>query len=154
MFCDFDLTKEVLNKAFLVLTLYSLFYKTKIVLKEICSKRGFEFFKKCHLQRKMWKKEHQKLLKLATPNSLFFFRNLYLPLLLCRRLRLMGFLWCSTPLLLEKQPTRGVLRKRCSENMQQIYRGTPCIFSEFLFLRTPLSGCFCRYLDYIALDIF
>ena len=46
MFCDFDLTKEVLNKAFLVLTLYSLFYRTKIVLKEICSKRGFEFFKK------------------------------------------------------------------------------------------------------------
>ena len=25
---------------------------------------------------------------------------------------------------LQKQPSRGVLRKRCSENMQQVYRGT------------------------------
>ena len=25
----------------------------------------------------------------------------------------------------QKQPSRGVLRKRCSENMQQIYRRTP-----------------------------
>ena len=43
--------------------------------------------------------------------------------------------------------------KSCSENMQQIYRRTPmpkydfnkvaCIFSEHLFLRTPLNGCFC-----------
>ena len=65
----------------------------------------------------------------------------------------------------QKQPSRGVLRKRCSENMQQIYRRTPmskcefnklhfgmgallyikfaaCIFSEHIFLRTPLDGCF------------
>ena len=28
-------------------------------------------------------------------------------------------------LLFQKQPSRGVLRKRCSENMQQIYRRTP-----------------------------
>ena len=27
--------------------------------------------------------------------------------------------------LLQKQPTRGVLKKRCSENMQQIYRRAP-----------------------------
>ena len=64
-----------------------------------------------------------------------------------------------------QQPSRGVLRKRCSENMQQIYRRrTPmskcefnklyfgmglllyikfaaCIFSEDIFLRTPLDGC-------------
>ena len=49
------------------------------------------------------------------------------------------------------QPPRGVPRKRCSENMQQIYRRTPmpsvlllicCIFSEHLFVRTPLGGCF------------
>ena len=26
--------------------------------------------------------------------------------------------------MVEKQPPRGVLRKRCSENMQQIYRRT------------------------------
>ena len=61
---------------------------------------------------------------------------------------------------LKKQPFRGVLTsEKISENMQQIYR-TPmpkcdfnksmgvllqicCIFSEHLFLRTPLDGCFC-----------
>ena len=65
----------------------------------------------------------------------------------------------------QKQPSRGVLRKRCSENMQQIYRRTPmskrefnklhfgmgvllyiklaaCIFSEHIFVRTHLYGCF------------
>ena len=33
----------------------------------------------------------------------------------------------------QKQPCRGVLRKRCSENMQQIYRRIPmskCDFNE------------------------
>ena len=72
--------------------------------------------------------------------------------------------------LVQKQPPRGVPRKRCSENMQHIYRRIPmskcefnkialqlywyhtsawvspakcCIFSEHLFLRTPLSGRFC-----------
>ena len=68
---------------------------------------------------------------------------------------------------MQKQPYRGVLRKRCSKYMQQIYRRTPipkcgfnkaakqlyrnhtlawkicCIFSEHLFLKTPLDGCFC-----------
>ena len=60
---------------------------------------------------------------------------------------------------LQKQPVRGDLRKRSSENMQQIYRRTPMlkcklhfrmsvllqicsIFSEHLFVRTPLDGCF------------
>ena len=65
----------------------------------------------------------------------------------------------------QKQPSIDVLRERCSENMQQIYRRTPmskcefnklhfsmgallyikfaaCIFSEHVFLRTPLDGCF------------
>ena len=58
----------------------------------------------------------------------------------------------------QKQPSRGVLKKICSEIMQQIYGcfatllkshfGTGalpqicCIFSEHLFLRTPLDGCF------------
>ena len=32
---------------------------------------------------------------------------------------------------IEKQPPRGVLRKRCSENMQQIYRRTPMPKSDF-----------------------
>ena len=54
----------------------------------------------------------------------------------------------------QKQPSRNVLIKRCSENMQQIYSGTPmlkcdfnklqicCIFLEHLFLRTCLEGVF------------
>ena len=36
-------------------------------------------------------------------------------------------------LLLQKQPLKGVLEKRCSENMQQIYRRTPmpkCYFDK------------------------
>ena len=49
---------------------------------------------------------------------------------------------------LQEQPPRGVPRKRCSENMQQIYRRTPmlkCDFSKvvlqkLLFQRTPLCG--------------
>ena len=74
---------------------------------------------------------------------------------------------------IEKQPPRGVPEKRCSENMQQIYKRTSmqkcdfykvplftllkshfgmgvllwicCIFSEHLVLRTPLDGCFWIY---------
>ena len=62
----------------------------------------------------------------------------------------------------QKQPSRRVLEKRISENMQQIYRRTPmpkcnlieitlrhwCSpvnllqFSEHFFRRTPLDGCF------------
>ena len=62
----------------------------------------------------------------------------------------------------QKQPSRGVPRKRFPENMHQIYRRTPMlksdllkshfdmrvllyicyIFLEQLFSRTPLDGCF------------
>ena len=31
----------------------------------------------------------------------------------------------------QKQPSRGVLRKRCSENMLQIYRRTPMLKYDF-----------------------
>ena len=31
----------------------------------------------------------------------------------------------------QKQPFKGVLRKRCSENVQQIYRGTPLPMYDF-----------------------
>ena len=61
----------------------------------------------------------------------------------------------------QKQSARGILRKKCSENKQQIYRRTPmpkrnflkshfamdvlllicCIFSEHFLLRTPLGDC-------------
>ena len=34
------------------------------------------------------------------------------------------FKYCSKKI--QKQPPRGVLRKRCFENVQQIYRRTPC----------------------------
>ena len=71
---------------------------------------------------------------------------------------------CNTKLqnYTQKQPSRGVPRKSCSKNMQQIYRSCfatllkshfrmvvllqiCCIFSERLFLKTPLGGCFCTY---------
>ena len=32
---------------------------------------------------------------------------------------------------IEKQPSTDVLKKRCSENMQQIYRRTPMLMSDF-----------------------
>ena len=43
----------------------------------------------------------------------------------------------------QKQPSRGVLRKSCSENMQQIYRRTPmpkCDFNK-VALHTLRHGC-------------
>ena len=39
----------------------------------------------------------------------------------------------------QKQPSRGVLRKRCSENMQQIYRRTP--MPKWGFNKVPKHGC-------------
>ena len=70
---------------------------------------------------------------------------------------------------LQKQPSIGVLIKRCSKNIQKIYRRTSmpkfdinsfiettlrhgCSpvnllhISEHLFLRTPLDSCFCNYI--------
>ena len=40
---------------------------------------------------------------------------------------------------LQKQPTRGVLRKRCSENMQQVYRRTPMSKCDFNKAATQLN---------------
>ena len=55
--------------------------------------------------------------------------------------------------LFRKQPSTCVLRKRCSENMYYLLLKSHfgmgvllwicCIFSERLFPRTHLSGCFC-----------
>ena len=44
----------------------------------------------------------------------------------------------------QKQPHRSVLSKRCSGNMQGIYRRAPIpsIFSEHLLLGSSLAGCF------------
>ena len=40
----------------------------------------------------------------------------------------------------QKQPSRGVLRKRCSENMQQIYSRTPILKCDFTFTEEVLNG--------------
>ena len=37
---------------------------------------------------------------------------------------------------MQKQPSRGVLRKRCPENMQQVYRRRPMLQCDF-----NLEGC-------------
>ena len=54
-------------------------------------------------------------------------------------------LFTVTYFISQKQPFRGVLWKRCPEDMPQIYR-TPmpkCDFNKVAsFLRTPLQGCF------------
>ena len=57
---------------------------------------------------------------------------------------------------LPQQLSRGVLKKRCSVNMQRIYKGRlmpKCDFNKVAlhfywnhtFLRTPLDGCFCNW---------
>ena len=74
----------------------------------------------------------------------------------------------SVDVLIQKQPSTGVLIKRHSENLQKIYRRHPCrsaisikllkshfamgillyiccIFSGHLFLKTPLENFFCWY---------
>ena len=54
----------------------------------------------------------------------------------------------------EKQPSRSVLKKRFSENMQHIYRKTSMLecnfnkvayFQNNRFLKTPLDGCLLLY---------
>ena len=54
---------------------------------------------------------------------------------------------CVVFLLFQKQPSRGIPKKRFSENMQQIYKRTympKCDFikvaKQHLFLRTPQEG--------------
>ena len=47
-------------------------------------------------------------------------------------INLKGANWKKTRIKhLQKQPPRGAPRKRCSENMQQIYRGTPTPKCDF-----------------------
>ena len=43
----------------------------------------------------------------------------------------MAYSFISCCLLLEKQPSRGVFRKRCFENIQQIYKKTPTAKCDF-----------------------
>ena len=50
----------------------------------------------------------------------------------------------------QKQPSRGVLRKRCSANMQQIYRRTPmpkCDFNKWVLSR-KFAACFQNIFSY------
>ena len=47
----------------------------------------------------------------------------------------------------QKQPSRGVPRKRCSENMQQIYRRTPipkCDFNKVASIEITSAWVFSR----------
>ena len=55
----------------------------------------------------------------------------------------------------QKQPSRGVLKKRCSENMQQIYRRTPmpkCDFNkvakQLYWNRTSAWVFSCKFAEY------
>ena len=53
--------------------------------------------------------------------------------------------------IVQQQPSRGVLRRRCSENMQQIYRKTPMPKSDFnkvAFQFTSTSVFSCKFAAY------
>ena len=60
---------------------------------------------------------------------------------------------------MQKQPSGGVLRKRCSENMQQIYRRIPmskCDFNKVALLCklvSVLAGAFHAIMVKIEADI-
>ena len=48
----------------------------------------------------------------------------------------------------QKQPPRGVLRKRCSENMQQIYRRTPMPKFDFNKVALqPMPKLLCKFIE-------
>ena len=53
----------------------------------------------------------------------------------------------------QKQPFRGVLRKRCSENMQQIHRRTPMPKCDGCFWMAPFVYCRTFYLAKIIQEI-
>ena len=58
---------------------------------------------------------------------------------------------------MEKHPPRSVLRKRCSENMQQIYRRTPkCDFNKVaLQLYHTLELVFsCKFAAYFQITFY
>ena len=104
-----------------------------------------------------------KLIKMNSTYQMIYFKETIRQWLLSQYKSFTNI--CKTSLQSQKQSSRGVLRKRCSKNMQQIYRRTAmqkcdlgmkvqsnfsmgvllwicCIFSEHLFLRTPLDGYF------------
>ena len=52
---------------------------------------------------------------------------------------------------IQKQPPGGVLSKRCSENMQQLYRRTPmpkCDFNKVASNRTSAWVLSCKFAAY------
>ena len=69
--------------------------------------------------------------------------------------------WHEVIYKVQKQPSRGIFRKRCSENMQQIYRRTPmpkCVNLMYIF-RTPFpknasGGLLLKVLLSIPLSLF
>ena len=111
----------------------------------------------------------------------------------CYILTICPLVWIQmqNSLQMHKQPSRGVLRKSCSKNMQKLYRRTPMLKCDFnkvplqlmlkcdfnkvalqlcwnhtwvwvfscklaayfqntFSLRTPLDGCFCRWLNTVS----
>ena len=44
-------------------------------------------------------------------------------------------------MMIEKQPSKRVLKKMCSENMQQIYRGTPMLKCDFKSSKATMPKC-------------
>ena len=51
-------------------------------------------------------------------------------------------------IMVHKQPSRGVLKKRCSENMQQIYRRTPMPKYDFNKVAKQKSPFFLSHLSF------
>ena len=73
--------------------------------------------------------------------KLWFFRINFLMSVLLKELQ--NCIICiirewSSKSVFQKQPSRGVLKKRCSENMQQIYIRTPMPNCDFNKVAKPL----------------
>ena len=76
-------------------------------------------------------------------------------------LELINFLLCDLRHYLQKQPPRSVLRKRCSENMRQIYRRIPmpkCDFNkvalQLYWNRTSAWASSCKFAAYFQNTFF
>ena len=92
--------------------------------------KAYNFIKK-RLQRRNFTVKFAKFSKTTcfTEHIWWLFLALFLRSTCCPQI---NYYQCLTGCI-QRQPSRGVPRKRCSENMQQIYRRTPtpkCDFNE------------------------
>ena len=62
---------------------------------------------------------------------------MHLPIICIKRIPLLQVHFSH---FIQKQPSRGVLKKRCSENIQQIYRRGPMSECNFNKVTLQLSG--------------